>query len=271
MAPATATMQRQIRLALKDLVEGLQYWRVWYVLGISEVRQRYRRSLLGPMWVTLSTGIQAAVIGFLLGFLFGLDLGRYLPFLCISLVTWTFISGVITEGANCFIQMSSVVLQVKRPLTTYVLLVIWRNSIIYAHNIIIFIIAAAAFRIVPTKVVLLVPLALVVLVLNVAWMAMAIGLVSTRFRDVPLLTQNVFSVLLWLTPVYYRPEQLPDRVRSIIDLNPLTYILEVARGPFLNEMPGASTWITVLAITLFGWLFAFALLVRTRARVPFWL
>ncbi|MEO8629530.1 MAG: hypothetical protein ABI612_15730, partial [Betaproteobacteria bacterium] len=93
---------RQISLALADIRDGTRTWRTWYVLGVSEVRQRYRRSMLGPFWVTLSMGIQALVMGFLLAFLFKIDVKRYLPFLCISLVTWTFLMTSIIEGAQCF-------------------------------------------------------------------------------------------------------------------------------------------------------------------------
>lgn len=249
----------------------MRQWRIWYVLGLSELRQRYRRSVLGPFWVTLSMSTQVAVMGFLLAFLFGLEIGRYFPFLCISVISWTFLSTAIIEGANCFIGMRNVILQVKRPLSTYVMLVLWRNAIIYAHTIIIFAVAALAFQIKPTVTYFVIPAGLAMLFLNASWMVLTAGLISARFRDVPLLIQNAFNVLLWLTPVYYQPEQLGPVARLIIDANPLTYVLEVARAPFLNHLPPASTWLIAVGITLFGWLFTYALFVRTRARVPFWL
>jgi ABC-type polysaccharide/polyol phosphate export permease len=267
----SSAMQRQISLALEDLVKGVRHWRIWYVLGVSELRQRYRRSVLGPFWITLSMSIQVAIMGFLLAFLFGIPVGRYLPFLCVSIVTWTFLSTSINEGANCFIQMSTTILQIKRPLSTYVMLILWRNAIIFAHTIIIFVVAALAFQIVPSAAYLLIPVGLALLFLNVSWMALASGLLSARFRDVPMLIQNAFNVLLWLTPVYYQPDQLGSRARLIVELNPFTYVLEVARAPFLNTLPPLSTWLAAGGIALFGWLLTFALLVRTRSRVPFWL
>src|SRR5205809_263160 len=110
--------RRRFILAFRDLLEGTRNWRIWYVLGAAELKQRYRRSALGPLWVTLTVGIQAMVMGFLLSFLFQTDINRQLPFICISLVTWTFVMGTINEGANCFIGMSAIILQVKRPLWT---------------------------------------------------------------------------------------------------------------------------------------------------------
>jgi lipopolysaccharide transport system permease protein len=264
-------IRKQAALALKDLADGTLNWRLWYVLGISEVRQRYRRSILGPFWITMSMSIQVAVMGFLLAFLFGLQLGRYLPFLCISIVTWTFLSTVINEGASCFVTMSTVILQVKRPLTAYIMLILWRNAIIYAHTIGVFMVAMLIMGSAPGESYFLIPASLLLLVVNASWIALAAGLISARFRDVPLLIQNAFSVLVWLTPVYYLPEQLGSRTRLLIDLNPLTYILDVARVPFLNQLPPASTWLAAVAIAAFGWLLTFAIFVRTRARVPYWL
>src|SRR4051812_37540115 len=136
----STSIRRDIMLAALDLVEGTLQWRTWYVLAMSELRQRYRRSTLGPFWVTLSMGVQAFIMGFVLSFLFKIDVQRYLPFLCISLVTWTFLSSAAIEGAGSFISMTSVILQVKRPLWNYVMHTLWRNAIIYGHTVVIFVV-----------------------------------------------------------------------------------------------------------------------------------
>ena len=265
------TDRRQISLAFRDVVQGTLNWRPWYLLGLSEMRQRYRRSTLGPFWVTITMGIQALIMGFLFSFLFNMEIGRFLPYLCIGIVTWTFLANSINEGATCFITQSSAILQVKRPLWMYIMLVLWRNAILYAHTIGIFILAALAYRIYPSETWLLIPLGLGLLALNAGWMALVAGILSARFRDVPLIITNAFNVLLWLTPVYYRPEQLgAGKTRMVIELNPLTPIIEVARAPFLNEVPHATTWLIAAGITVLGWTLAFALLVRARARVPYW-
>ena len=257
-------------LAVQDLVEGMRLWRVWYVLGLSEIRQRYRRSTLGPLWLSLSVGIQAFVMGFLLSFLFQTDINRQLPYICISLVVWTFIQGAINEGATCFITLASTILQVRRPLWTYISLTLWRNVIIFLHTIIVFVVAAMAFKVIPTGTYVYIPLGLALLLLNIGWMTLVAALVSTRFRDVPLLIGNLFSILIWLTPVYYTVDQLAPKMRAVIELNPLTHVLEVARSPFLNQMPSLSVWLTATAVAIFGWLMALAIFARTRARVPYW-
>jgi lipopolysaccharide transport system permease protein len=265
------TLWRQITLAWNDLFEGSRNWRIWYVLGLSDVRQRYRRSLFGPFWIALSIGIQTLVMGLLLAYLFKIEGHRYFPFLCAGIIIWSFISNSITEGANCFILMGSVILQVKRPVWTYMMQTLWRNVINLAHTMIVFVVTAFVFRVVPTEKYLLVPAGLAVLAANVSWMAFAAGLLSARFRDTPILIQTVLPLVVWLTPVYYQPDQLGPTTRLIIELNPLTHVVEVARAPFLNTVPALSTWLAAAGTALFGWLLTFALFVRSRARVPFWL
>jgi ABC-type polysaccharide/polyol phosphate export permease len=263
--------RRQLRLAVRDIVQGTLNWTPWYVLGISEMRHRYRRSAIGPFWITVTMGIQAFVMGVLLSFLFKTDVQKFLPFVCVSLVTWTFISICLNEGASAFISMSSAILQVHRPLWTYVMLVLWRNALIYVHTIVVFFVPAFAMGIYPSWTYVLIPLGLAVLVLNAGWMALAVGTISARFRDVPLIISNALNVLVWLTPVYYQPEQLGANTRAILSLNPLTSIIDVARGPFLNQVPAMSSWLTAIGVAFFGWMLAIGLFARTRARVPFWI
>lgn len=257
--------------AWRDLRDGTRDWRIWYVLGLADVRQRYRRSLLGPFWITLSVGVQTLVMGLLLAYLFKIDGHRYFPFLAIGIVLWSFISSCLTEGSNCYILMGSVILQVKRPLWTYMMQVLWRNAIGFAHTIVVFVVAALAFEVVPTTRYVLIPLGLALLFANVSWMAFAAGLLSARFRDTPILIQTVLPLLVWLTPVFYQLDQLGPTTRLIIQLNPLTHIVEVARNPFLNSSPTLASWLIALAVAICGWLLTFALFVRARPRVPFWL
>lgn len=266
----SAQVRRQLGRAIQDLRDGTLNWRPWFVLGVSELRQRYRRSLIGPFWVTLTMGVQAFVMGVLLSFLFKTDVQKFLPFICVSLVTWALLSTSINYGASAFVSMSSAIQQVPRPLWTYIMLVLWRNALIYVHTIVVFFVPALLLGIYPSWTYLLIPLGVLLLVLNAGWMALVAGIISARFRDVPMIISNAMNVLVWLTPVYYQPEQLGANTRTILQLNPLSSIIEVARGPFLNQVPALTDWMTGLGVALFGWLFALALFARARARIPFW-
>ena len=77
---------------LVDLLQALTRREIWLYLGWQDIRQRYRRSVLGPFWLTISTGVQIGALGFLWAELFHQDLHDFLPFFSIGLVIWSFLS-----------------------------------------------------------------------------------------------------------------------------------------------------------------------------------
>ena len=81
--PATSNPARPSRLgaALRDLVDGLVQWRIWWILAVLEIRQRYRRSTLGQFWLTISMAATIAGIGIVFGVIFNQPLASYIPFL----------------------------------------------------------------------------------------------------------------------------------------------------------------------------------------------
>jgi lipopolysaccharide transport system permease protein len=258
-------------LALLDVIGGVLNYRLWWSISWYEVRQRYRRSMLGPLWMTLSMGVQVLVMGFLLGFLFNHPTNRFLPFVCVSLVTWSLIASCIQEGANTFIGSAGTLTQMRRPLTSYVMRTIARNVIVFFHSIVIFFVVAIPFGIYPTLTSLWSLIGLFLVLLNLGWMSLFSAIVSTRYRDVPMIIQNVFSVLLWLTPVMYYPSQLTGRPALIIQLNPFSYFLDVVRDPLMNELPKVESFALVAVCAVVGWLATLVLFSRTRSRIVYWL
>lgn len=265
-----ALSQRNLRLAYKDIAEAVEHWRIWYMLGLNEIKHRYRRSTLGPFWLTMSMGVQALVMGILFGYLFQQSLERFLPFLCISLVLWNFLSTTIMEGSHSLIGASSLIMQVKRPLTMHVLQTIWRNIVIVGHTVVIFVVVALIYGMYPGPTWLLAPFGFVVFLANIAWAAMFTAILSARFRDVPMIVQNCFTVLFWLTPVLYMPEQMGGQIAKVVVLNPLFHVIQVLRAPLLLEVPTLANWLVAIGCAVGGWLVTFLLFSRARSRIPFW-
>ena len=116
----------QLRRALADVAGGLLSHHVWATLGWQDIKQRYRRSILGPFWLTISTGIMVAGIGFLYARIFRQETADYIPYLASGLVVWTFLAGLINEGCQAFIASDQIIKQVRLPLTTHVSRVVWR-------------------------------------------------------------------------------------------------------------------------------------------------
>ncbi|WP_321840504.1 ABC transporter permease [Paraburkholderia bannensis] len=256
-------------LALLDLRKSIASWRLWTLLGWLEVRQRYARSRVGPFWLTISMGVMIASIGMVYGTLFGMKLGDYLPFLAISLVMWTSFSQTVTDGSVAYINSGQYIRQASTPKLIYVLQVIWRNAVILAHNFVIVLVLFALFGVKSwTTLPLFIP-ALLIYIANALWIAMVVGLLSARFRDLPQIVQALMQVAFYITPIIYRPDSL-NRFSFIVEFNPLAYLIGVVREPLIGQVPSALTWGVTIGMAVLGWIVALALTGRYLKRIPYW-
>ena len=259
----------QARRALFDLVQGARAHHLWYLLGWRDIRQRYRRSLLGPLWLTLSMGALVGALGFLYGMLLGVETAAYMPFLALGFIVWALISGVITDGCQVFINAESIIKQVGLPLSVHVYRLLCRNLLILFHNALVFVVVAAVFGVWPGWAGLLALPGLVLLCLNGLWVALLLGIVSARFRDVPPIVASIVRICFFVTPIIWMPELVPARA-TVLEINPFYHLVEVVRAPLLGEVPGLSSWIAVLCMTVGGWVLAFAFFRRYRWRIAYW-
>ena len=266
-APAPAPSQTA--LALFDLVQGARAYHLWYLLGWQDIRQRYRRSVLGPFWLTLSMGALVGALGFLYGMLLKVEISDYVPFLALGFIVWALISSLIVEGCAVFINAESIIKQVGLPLSVHVYRLLWRNLLIFFHNALVFVVVAAIFGVWPGWAGLLALPGLALLCLNGIWAALLIGIISARFRDVPPIVGSIVRICFFVTPIIWMPELVPARA-AVLEVNPFYHMVEVVRAPLLGEVPALSSWIAVLSMTVGGWVLAFAFLRRYRWRIAYW-
>lgn len=263
--------ENQVEKAVQEIWAALSAWRLWTLFGFNDVKMRYRRSTLGPFWATLSMGVQILITGFVMAYLFHIALQRFLPFIAIGLIIWNTLTAIISDASQAFIGSADLILQIKRPLFIYLLQVIWRNIIVAAHSIVVFFIVAFLFGLYPSPAYVLAIPGLALFLLNTAWIAGVAAILSTRFRDIPMIVTNVLTALFWLTPVVYDLDQLTGRIKTLIFWNPLYHILEVFRAPLLLAEPTAVNWLVAGGSAILGWTLLILLFARTRTRIPYWL
>lgn len=267
--PSIGSTPSRLARALLDISEGARAHRLWCMLGWQDIRQRYRRSKLGPFWLTISMGALVSGLGVLYSSLFKIDVADYLPFIAAGFVVWGLISTMITDGCDTFIGGEGIIKQASLPLSVHVYRVVWRNLIVFAHNVVIFFAVAAVFSIWPGWTGLLALPGLVLLCLNGVWLGLLLGLVSARFRDVPQIVASVVQIAFFLTPIIWKPELLPDRA-LVLDLNPFYHLVEVVRAPALGQAPESVSWLAAIGITAVGWLAALAMYRAYRWRIAYW-
>lgn len=257
--------------ALQDLWQGWRdYRQLWLATGWYDVHKRYRRSVLGPFWITISLGVFVAALSFLYGPLLGREIVDYTPFLAFGLIAWTLISQIVSESCTVFVANGHIVRQMKAPLSIYIFGMIWRNMLIFVHNIALYVLIALVFALYPTWSTLLVVPGLLLICLNALWIGMLLGTLCTRFRDIPPIVTTVMQMMFLLTPILWRPDQVSGR-EAISRLNPFYYFVELIREPLLGSAGSPLIWTVAILITLAGLAVALPLYGRFRDRIVYWL
>lgn len=262
--------ESEIHQALDDIQAGVRDWRLWTMMGWLDIKQRYRRSTLGPFWLVLSMAMTVGMLGALYGTMFGMDTKTYLPFVCLGIISWELISKTLIDACNRFLELEHLIKQIRLPLTVHIAAMVWRHVIILAHNIVIYAVVVLVFSAWPGTDSLLIIPGLVVIIGNLIWMSLLLALVSARFRDVPQIVAMVVQMLFFATPIFWKPEMLKG-LAFVVYLNPLYYLIELVRAPLLGSTATALSWIVAGALLVLGWGATCLIFARFRKRVAYWL
>lgn len=259
-----------IKKALHDIQSGWARRELWSTLGMHDVRQRYRRSTLGPFWITISLAVMVFALGLLYGQIFGQDLREYLPFIAVGFVIWNLISTLILKGCETFVSAEGMIRQLNAPLSIYAYRQVWSAIISFAHNIWIYFAVGLWYGLEPSLSMLWAVPALLVILFNGFWVSILLGLLSARFRDIPLIVASIVQVVFFITPVIWRPEMLPGRALLLV-LNPLYHMVEIIRAPLLGSTPSVENWLAVILVSILGAALTLVFYSAYRWRIAYWI
>ncbi|MGI4798274.1 MAG: ABC transporter permease [Janthinobacterium lividum] len=258
------------RLAIADIVEACRLWRLAFTLGWFDIRLRYRGSMLGPFWLTLSTAVMVVALGVLYSRLFNMELHDYLPFLALSLVLWGVLSTVIGEACTCFTSAEGTIRSMRMPFTLHPMRVVTRNVIILAHNVVVIVAVYAWFDNWPGLRALTAIPGLLLWVIDGLAVCFLLGPIGARFRDIPPIVASVIQIAFFVSPIIWKPELLKGNALELLWLNPFYTLLEIVRGPMLGQYVTLHVWASALAYSAVLIGLAWLLFTRTRARLAFW-
>ncbi len=257
------------RRALHDLIDGARAYHVWGRLGWQDIRQRYRRSLLGPFWITISAAAMIGGIGLMYSRLLRQETDEYIPFLAVGLLAWFFISALINEACTAFVGAEQLIKQVKLPLTVHVWRVVWRNLIIFAHNLLILVPVFLYYRRSVDASALLALPGIVLIVFNGYLLGIGLGMVCARFRDVPPIVGNLVQLCFFLTPVMFQTKALGHQ-EWVAQINPFYHFLQIVRAPLLGSGLPVDSWMYALAATALFGLVSVGVFIPYRSRIAYW-
>ncbi len=258
-------------VALSDVVAGLRAADIWGRLGWREIKRRYRRTIFGPFWTTLSLAIFVFTLGVVWANLWNQDVTVYLPFLTAGMLCWTLFSTICNEGCIGIICNESLVKQLPVSYTLLACATVWRNVVVFVHNVSIYVLVCLYAGVSLTWAMLLTVPGVVLICVNGLWISILLGMACARYRDIQQLVGSLLQISMFLTPVLWSANQLKGPVLKLAEYNPLYHLIVVARDPMMGRMPDARNWLAVALITIFGWGLTIFVMSRFRHRVVYWL
>jgi|HubBroStandDraft_1064217.scaffolds.fasta_scaffold10926_3 lipopolysaccharide transport system permease protein len=264
------SMAARHRFAVIDVLAGLRLWRLAWSLGWLDIRLRYRGSMLGPFWLTISTGVMVGSLGVLYAALWQIPLHDYLPFLALSQVLWGFLATLVGEACAAFTESEPVIRSIRMPFFLFAMRILVRNVLVLAHNICVIVVVFLALRIWPGATALLAIPAVPLWIVDALAVALLLGGICARFRDIMPIVNSVMQIAFFLSPVIWRPAQLKEYA-VWLPFNPFYDMLEILRSPLLGEAPSPLVWVGALGYSAvlcgMAWLF----FMRSRGRIAFWI
>jgi ABC-type polysaccharide/polyol phosphate export permease len=269
--PQTGPARSSYQVALIDIVAGLLAIDIWGRLGWRDTKRRYRRTLFGPFWTTVSLALFVTVLGIVWSNLWHQNPRTYLPYLTSGMLCWALFSAICTEGCASFVAQETLIKQLRISFTLLACATLWRNIIVFFHNMIIYVIISVYGGVPITWATLLVIPGFALLCLNSLSIAVILGAVCARYRDIQQLISNLLQISLFLTPIFWSPDQLTGRAALLADLNPLYHLIAIVREPLLGRWPEPLTWIVVVTGTFAGWVLTIHVMSKFRHRIVYWL
>lgn len=266
---------RSDNLVVQELMDIFNGWRVWFTLAWNDIKLRYRRSSLGPFWITISMAIRIYFMGFLYGHLFKINLTDYFPFLASGIITWVTTATLLNESNIVFIEAETYLRNMKIPYSNLTLSLILRNIIIFAHNLLAYapillflVLYNEKFNYV--NFLLFFP-NLILFVINAFFWCSILAILGTRFRDMQLIVDSIIQVIFFMTPIMWPPTLLPEKYLWAVQINPFYHYVSLIRDPLLGQAVSASTYGFVVVFSLVGAFAYYTLMNKCKHKIIFWL
>jgi lipopolysaccharide transport system permease protein len=254
-------------------------WRLrhfWLALVRIDLKNRYRRSMIGIGWSLLHPILMTIVLSVVFSSVLRVEegIGTYAPYLLSGLVIWIYISANCTQGCYCFFQGESYIRQHPAPLAIYPLRTTLGAGFHFLLGMAVVLAAVWCVKGFGNLPALIHLVPVFVLLFLFGWsLAILLGVANVMFQDCQHLIDVLLQMLFYLTPIFYRPEMLHKRhLDWFLAFNPMATMMELVRTPIMEgRAPSLQAYgLGVLVVAAAGGAAALTML-RLERRIIFYL
>jgi lipopolysaccharide transport system permease protein len=251
-------------------------WRLryfWLALVRIDLRNRYRRSMIGVGWSLLHPIAMTIVLCVIFSQAFGQDIKVYGPNVLSGLIFWNYFAAVMNQGCQCIFQGESYIRQHPAPLAIYPLRISLGAGIHFLLGlciVLVFVWVVHGFGNLPAL--LSLPTTLLLLFVFGWAMAICMGVINVLFQDSQHLIEVMLQMLFYVTPIMYPKSMVPAKLEWLVNLNPLAIMLDMLRQPILyGQVPSFGTYSLGVAAVGVVAMTAVFMLMRFERRIIFYL
>lgn len=261
--------------AISDLGRAFSNLRGWSYLARKRLQLENRGTWAGSAWLLLTFALSSVSIGVLMAQLQGRALEEHVPYVMFGFVAFNFISNAMTGGANVMVNSKPYLLQMPTPRSVFALSLVLRSLYLLLLQLITACVIAAFLGWRPDLQALWAAPALAVYAVAAFWVAMALGLICARLKDVTRLIEAGMRLTFFFTPIIWHADSARGASEGVVGFlmqwNPFTYVLLAFRDGLLGQPPAPLNWIVLGSITLAAALVGFIALNSFGRRVTYWL
>jgi lipopolysaccharide transport system permease protein len=254
-----------------DISTGVRNWPLWWLLALRHTASQYRRTYLGPWWMSMQTFIFILGLWLLFGILLHQPMREFLPYVAIGLVVFQFLSTSLIQGTYCYVHDSSVVQTAPVPLSSIPLKMAATRAIEFGHDLVVIAVLIVVLAVPLGWSMLLLPFAIAGMVLNGVAFGLWLGPLNARYRDIGPIVESFVRILFFFTPIFWVPADLGDDQRLILTAwNPFAYWVESVRECFI---PTDRFWLVAgisLALTVVNCIIGVFIFSRMRPRIAYY-
>ncbi|HEY4770107.1 MAG TPA: ABC transporter permease [Myxococcales bacterium] len=229
------------------LAELLRYRQLVAMLVVRELKVRYKRSVLGLLWTMLNPLLLMVVYTVVFATIMRTAERNFAIFVLSGLLPWLFFSVSLVQGLNSILANQELIRKIRIPQAVFPLSVVGSNLVNFTLSLLPLLLLMAVLRQPIRPALLFVPVAMLILAIFTTGATLLLATFTVFFRDVRHLTEVLLQMLLYLSPVFYNLQVLPQRdawwfqaLQLALRLNPLSYLFALVRDPiFYGRLPAA--------------------------------
>ena len=191
-----------------DFFKSIKSFKYLFHGALLDVKYKYKRSILGPVWITLTTAIFISVISLVYKQLFNIDIVNLLPYLSIGYILWLLFSTIILESINLLNENRVIINDIKINYFDLIIKNIIKNFILFFHNCFIVVLIFLYFKILPPISIFLGFFNLFICGFSMIFLTFFISIFTLRYKDVGQFLNSIIFLFFLITPIFWEAKLL---------------------------------------------------------------